>query len=212
MNNNFHYYEPKNGHGLAHDPFKAILGPRPIGWISTVSSDGILNLAPYAFFNAFSHIPPILGFSSKGYKDTVKNIADTKEFVWNICTKPLMEAMNISCVEVGPEVDEFKLANVTPEPSRLISVPRVKESPVAFECRLVDIFEMKDSNQQPINTWFVFGEVVGIHIREDSLTNGIYDTANLQHVVRGGNTGDYFDITPAQLFKMERPKPSDFNL
>ena len=100
MSNNFHYYEPKNGHGLAHDPFKAILGPRPIGWISTIATDGILNLAPYAFFNAFSHIPPILGFSSKGYKDTVKNIADTKEFVWNICTKPLMEAMNISCAEV----------------------------------------------------------------------------------------------------------------
>jgi flavin reductase (DIM6/NTAB) family NADH-FMN oxidoreductase RutF len=205
VKNNFHYYEPRNGHRLAHDPFKAIIGPRPIGWISTVSADGILNLAPYSYFNCFSTLPPVLGFSSLGYKDTVKNIADTKQFVWNICTKPLVTAMNTTATEVGPEVDEFALAGVTPVASRMVAVPKVQESPVAFECRMIDLFQMKDSDQNLINSWFIFGEVVGIHIREDLLINGIYDTAGAQHVVRGGGPGDYFDITKEQLFQLNRP-------
>ena len=206
IENCFHYYEPRDGHGLAHDPFKAIVGPRPIGWISTVATDGVLNLAPYSFFNAFSSAPPVLGFSSLGYKDTVKNIADTKEFVWNVCTKPLVTAMNMSCAEVGAEVDEFALAGVTPTPSRIVAAPRVQESPVAFECRMIDLFQMKDSNQNLINSWFVFGEVVGVHIQKDHLINGVYNTAEAQHVVRGGGLGDYFDITKEQLFQLNRPK------
>jgi flavin reductase (DIM6/NTAB) family NADH-FMN oxidoreductase RutF len=206
IENRFHYYEPSNGHGLAHDPFKAIVGPRPIGWISTIATNGVLNLAPYSFFNAFSTAPPVLGFSSLGYKDTIKNINDTKEFVWNVCTKPLVTAMNMSCAEVGPEVDEFALAGVTPVTGQVVAVPRVLESPVSFECRMIDLFQMKDSGQNLINSWFVFGEVVGIHIREDLLIDGIYDTSAAQHVVRGGGPGDYFDITKEQLFQLKRPQ------
>lgn len=200
-----YFYEPKHGHGLPHNPFKAILGPRPIGWISTVDTNGVLNLAPYSFFNAFNYDPPILGFSSKTFKDTVRNIQDTKEFVWNLVTADLIDPMNASCAECPPEINEFQLANLTPSQSKLVSAPCVAESPVHFECKLVDMFEMKDSQNQPLGNWFVFGEVIGIHIKESLLVNGIYDTANANHLVRGGGPGDYFTIGPAQLIKRQRP-------
>ena len=100
------------------------MAPRPIGWISSRSRDGVLNLAPYSFFNAFNYKPPLVGFASVGYKDSVRNIEETGEFGWNLATRPLAEAMNQSCAGVGPEVDEFQLAGLTPEPSRVIGVPR----------------------------------------------------------------------------------------
>ena len=131
-----HFYEPAQGHGLPHDPFNAIVGPRPIGWISSRSSEGSLNLAPYSFFNGFNYTPPIVGFASVGWKDSVENIQATGEFVWNLATRPLAEAMNASSAAVGPEVDEFALAGLTPAASRLVAAPRVAESPVSFECKL----------------------------------------------------------------------------
>ena len=143
MTDDTHYYEPARGHGLAHDPFNAIVGPRPIGWISTVDPEGRRNLAPYSFFNAFNYTPPIVGFSSIGAKDSLRNIEATGEFAWNLTTLPLAEAMNASCAAVGPEVDEFALAGLTPAPSRLIVPPRVGESPVAFECRLTQLIRLK---------------------------------------------------------------------
>jgi len=91
------FYEPRNGHGLPHDPFNSIVGPRPIGWVSTKSANGILNLAPYSFFNAFNYVPPIVGFSSVGAKDSLRNVQETGEFVWNLVTRPLAEAMNKTC-------------------------------------------------------------------------------------------------------------------
>lgn len=203
----FHYYEPKHGHKLSHDPLKSIIGPRPIGWMSTKSSGGVLNLSPYSCFNMFSEHPPTLGFSSTGFKDTMQNIADTKEFVWNLCTKPLLPAMNITSTAVGPDVDEFELAGLTPVASNIVSVPRVAESPVAFECRLVDMFRMKDADQNEIGNWFAYGEVVGVYIRQDLLVNGVYNTATAQHVLRGGDRENYFDITPAQQFIGTRPSP-----
>ena len=109
----FHSYEPRNGHGLPHDPFNAIVGPRPIGWISTQSATGATNLAPYSFFNAFNYVPPIVGFASIGYKDTVRNVQETGEFVWNLATRDLAEAMNQSCANAPPEVSEFTLAGLT---------------------------------------------------------------------------------------------------
>ena len=108
MSENFHFYEPRLGHGLPHDPFNAIVGPRPIGWISSQSKEGIPNLAPYSFFNAFNYIPPIIGFSTIGYKDTIHNIEQTGEFAWNLVTRPLAEQMNQSCAAVEPEIDEFQ--------------------------------------------------------------------------------------------------------
>ncbi|MCB1954163.1 MAG: flavin reductase family protein, partial [Rhodocyclaceae bacterium] len=130
-----HFYRPGEPHGLSHDPFNAIVGPRPIGWISTRSTEGTDNLAPYSFFNAFNYTPPIVGFASIGYKDSVRNIEATSEFVWNLVTEPLAEAMNASSAAVGPEVSEFELAGLTPATSRLVAARRVAESPVNFECR-----------------------------------------------------------------------------
>ena len=109
MSDTIHFYEPCDGHRLPHDPFNAIVGPRPIGWISSRSAEGALNLAPYSFFNAFNYTPPIVGFASIGYKDTVRNVEQTGEFSWNLVTRPLAAAMNLTCTSAPPEVSEFGL-------------------------------------------------------------------------------------------------------
>ncbi len=206
MTDSIHFYEPRAGHGLPHDPFNAIVGPRPIGWISSRDSAGILNLAPYSFFNAFNYTPPIVGFASIGHKDTVRNVEQTGEFVWNLATRTLADAMNQSCAAVPPEVDEFALAGLTPVASRLVSVPRVAESPVAFECKVTQIVQLQGVDGAKVPTWLVLGEVVGVHIAQASLKDGVYDTAAAGHILRGGGPADYFEITPAQLFRMHRPR------
>jgi flavin reductase (DIM6/NTAB) family NADH-FMN oxidoreductase RutF len=206
MSAEIHFYEPAKGHGLPHDPFNAIVAPRPIGWISSRSAAGVLNLAPYSFFNGFNYTPPIIGFSSNGRKDSLCNIEETKEFVWNLVTRPLAQAMNATSAAVAPEVDEFSLAELTTTPSRLVQVPRVAQSPVAFECRLSQIVQLQTAAGAPINSWVVFGEVIGIHIDKSLLKDGIYDTATAQHIARGGGPADYFSIGPDQLFKMVRPR------
>ena len=200
-----HFYEPRSGHRLPHDPFNAIVGPRPIGWISSRSPAGSLNLAPYSFFNAFNYTPPIVGFASVGYKDTVRNIEQTGEFVWNLATRPLAEAMNQTCANAPPEVSEFELAGLTPAASRLVSVPRVLESPVSFECRSTQIVQLEGADGAKVPTWLVLGEVVAVHIAQRLLKNGVYDTAGAEHILRGGGPGDYFTVGPEQLFKMYRP-------
>lgn len=201
-----HFYEPRQGHGLPHDPFNAIVGPRPIGWISSLSGAGIRNLAPYSFFNAFNYVPPIVGFASIGAKDTLRNVQETGEFVWNLATRPLAEAMNASCAAVGPEVDEFALAGLTPAPSRLVASPRVAESPVAFECKVTQIIQLQQASGETVPTWLVLGEVVGVHIAAASLKDGVYDTANAGHILRAGGPADYFSVGPEQLFQMHRPR------
>jgi flavin reductase (DIM6/NTAB) family NADH-FMN oxidoreductase RutF len=206
MSDTTHVYEPRLGHGLPHDPFNAIVGPRPIGWISSRSASGALNLAPYSFFNAFNYTPPLIGFSSIGYKDTVRNIEATREFAWNLVTRPLAEAMNASCAPVAPEVDEFLLAGLTPATSKLIAVPRVAESPVSFECRLSQIVRLQGADGSALNSWLVLGEVVAVHIAKQLLVNGIYDTAAAEPVLRGGGPADYFGISVEQRFRMFRPK------
>lgn len=206
MTTDIHFYEPSAGHGLAHDPFNALVAPRPIGWISSRSRDGVLNLAPYSFFNAFNYKPPLVGFASVGYKDSVRNIEETGEFGWNLATRPLAEAMNQSCAAVGPEVDEFQLAGLTPEPSRVIGVPRVKETPVSFECRLSQILRLTGADGTETDTWMVFGEVVGVHIARHLLKDGVYQTADAEPILRGGGPADYFGIGPDTFFQMYRPK------
>jgi flavin reductase (DIM6/NTAB) family NADH-FMN oxidoreductase RutF len=114
-----YFYEPSKGHGLKHDPFNAIIAPRPIGWISSRDTKGHVNLAPYSFFNAFCYVPPIIGFSSTNWKDTVENIQQTGEFVWNLATMDLARQMNATAAHVAPEVDEFKVAGLTAVPGRL---------------------------------------------------------------------------------------------
>ena len=206
MTIDIHSYEPKDGHGLPHDPFNAIVGPRPIGWISTRAMDGTLNLAPYSFFNAFNYTPPIIGFSSIGYKDTVRNIETTGVFVWNLTTRTLVERMNATCAAVAPDVDEFALAGLTPLASTLVEAPRVAESPVTFECRAIEVRQLRSAAGEPVDTWLVLGEVVAIHIAQASLRDGVYDTAAADHVLRGGGPADYFAIGPGQLFKLHRPR------
>ena len=200
-----YFYQPAQGHGLPHDPFNAIVGPRPIGWIASQSAVGVRNLAPYSFFNAFNYSPPLIGFASIGRKDTLRNIEETGEFVWNLATRPLAEAMNASCAPAPPEVDEFALAGLATAPSRIVGVPRVAASPVAFECKCSQIIRLKGAAGDATNTWLVMGEVVGVHIARELLRDGIYDTAGSQTIVRAGGPADYFEITAANLFQMRRP-------
>ena len=206
MSDSIHFYEPRHGHGLPHDPFNAIVGPRPIGWVSTRSAQGALNLAPYSFFNAFNYVPPIVGFASIGAKDTLRNVQETGEFVWNLATRDLAEAMNQTCAAVAPEVSEFALAGLTPLPSTLVQPPRVAESPVTMECRCTQILQLQGADGAQVPTWLVLGEVVAVHIDTALLKDGVYDTASAGHILRAGGPADYFTVGPEQLFKMHRPR------
>jgi len=201
-----HFYEPRLGHGLRHDPFNSIVGPRSIGWISTRSAQGVLNLAPYSFFNGFNYVPPIVGFSSIGAKDSLRNIEATGEFAWSLVTRELASAMNETCVDAPPDVDEFELAGLSPAPSRLIAAPRVAQSPVSFECRLTQIHRLQRADGTPIDTWMVFGEVVGVHIDQALIVDGVYRTILGRPVLRGGGAGDYFTLREEDRFEMRRPQ------
>ncbi len=202
---NAHIYQPSQGHGLRHDPFNAIVGPRPIGWISSIGAGGGVNLAPYSFFNAFNYIPPILGFSSTSPKDTVRNCRETGEFVWNVCTRPLAEQMNQTCAPVPYEIDEFGLAGLTASPSRLVNVPRVGESPVNFECKVIEIIQLKSHTGVPTQGWLVLGEVVAVHIEKRLLIDGIFDTFGAGLVMRAGGPSAYAAVGPEARFDMRRP-------
>lgn len=206
MHGDMYYYEPGQGHGLPHDPFNAIVGPRPIGWISSQDAGGRLNLAPYSFFNAFNYTPPIIGFSSVGRKDSLNNIEATGEFCWNLATRPLAEAMNQSCAAVAPEVDEFALSGLTPVASKVVAVPRVLESPVSFECKVTQIIQLQGADKTPVPSWLVLGEVVAVHIAKALLVDGIYDTAAGEPILRGGGPADYFQLGSEARFQMYRPK------
>ncbi|WP_242096545.1 flavin reductase family protein [Sphingomonas sp. CROZ-RG-20F-R02-07] len=201
----WHFYEPAQGHGLPHDPLNAIVAPRPIGWISTVSKDGVANLAPYSFFNALNYSPPLIGFSSMGWKDSVANAEATGEFVWNLATRPLAEAMNASSAGVDAAVDEFALAGLETAPSRLVAPPRVAASPVSFECRLTQLIRLETKEGRALDQWLVIGEAIGIHIDTAMLEDGVYQTARARPITRGGGPADYFEITEDALFRMRRP-------
>jgi flavin reductase (DIM6/NTAB) family NADH-FMN oxidoreductase RutF len=201
-----HFYEPGKGHGLPHDPFNAIVGPRPIGWISTRGTDGSVNLAPYSFFNAFCYKPPIVGFSTTGMeKDSLRNARETGEFAWSLVTRDLSAAMNATCAHVPYGTDEFELAGLTKAPSRLIGAPRVAESPASFECKVSHIIDLKGHDGRPAAGWLVIGEVVAVHISKTLLKEGIYDTFNSGVVLRGGGPSAYAAIGPDDRFDMLRP-------
>lgn len=206
MPHDMYYYEPAQGHGLPHDPFNAIIAPRPIGWISSQDTEGRLNLAPYSFFNGFNYTPPIIGFSSVGRKDSLANAEATGEFCWNLATRSLAEAMNQSCAAVAPEMDEFALSGLTPVASKVIAAPRVLESPVSFECKVTQIIQLQGADKAPVPTWLVLGEVVAVHIARALLVDGIYDTAAAEPIMRGGGPADYFGLGGEARFKMYRPK------
>ncbi|MDO5635211.1 MAG: flavin reductase family protein [Micrococcus sp.] len=193
-----HFYRPEDGHGLAHSPFTSIVAPRPIGWISTRGADGVLNLAPYSFFNAFNYMPPLVGFSSVGRKDSAKNAEDTGEFCWNLVSEDLAEAMNLTSAEVGPEVDEFALAGLQPADSTVVSVPYVAQSPVVFECRTSQVVALTDAAGGPTPALMVLGEVVGVHIAQELLVDGVFSTELARPLSRGGGPTAYLHAAPGE--------------
>ncbi|MEZ2351595.1 flavin reductase family protein [Caballeronia sp. RCC_10] len=198
-----HFYDPNEGHGLPHDPFKAIVAPRVIGWISSRDADGSVNLAPYSFFGAFATFPYVIGFSSEGRKDSISNIEATGEFVWNMSTRPLAERMNRTSAPVARGIDEFELAGLTKAPGRNVGVPHVAESPAALECRLLQVVRLHDLDGQPMNNWLALGQVVGVHIRSEYLKDGLFDTAAARPIMRAGYRADYAEI--GEMFQMLRP-------
>jgi flavin reductase (DIM6/NTAB) family NADH-FMN oxidoreductase RutF len=205
MTDDRYFYEPVKGHGLSHDPMNAIVAPRPIGWISSRDTQGRFNLAPYSFFNLFCYRPPIVGFASTEWKDSVRNASETREFCWNLVTRPLADAMNATSATVPATVSEFDVAALTPAPSRLIGAPRVAESPVSFECRVTDVLQLRGADGADAASWLTLGEVVGVHIDTSLIASGTYDMVGARPVVRGGGPVDYFEITADARFAMRRP-------
>lgn len=201
----FHSFEPGLGHGLRHDPFGSMVAPRPIGWISSISSEGVLNLAPYSFFNAFNYKPPIIGFASVGRKDTLANIESTGEFVWNLATQALSRQVNRSSAPVGADVDEFAMTELDTIPSEVVRPPRVAQSPAAMECKCSQIFRLETASSTPVDTWLVIGEVVMVHIAQSVIRDNMFDILLANPLLRGGGV-DYFTIDAGHRFEMERPK------
>ena len=200
-----HFYEPSKGHGLRHDPFNAIIAPRPIGWISSRGADGSVNLAPYSFFNAFNYHPPLIGFSSVTAKDTLRNAQETGEFVWNLATRPLAEPMNATSAPLPYGTDEFAAAGLTQAPSRLVAAPLVAESPVHFECKVSDVVRLRGCSGAAADAWLVIGEVVGVHIAQHLLQAGGFDTFGAGIIMRAGGLAAYAEIRPDSRFDMQRP-------
>jgi flavin reductase (DIM6/NTAB) family NADH-FMN oxidoreductase RutF len=188
---------------LPHDPFKAIVAPRPIGWVSTIGPDGELNLAPYSFFNAVGEDPPMIAFSSTGAKDSSTFAVGTGEFVWNMPTWDLREQMNLTSKELPRGSSEFDFAGLTPAPSRLVAPPRVAEAHVALECRVVHNVALDDVNGEPANQHLVVGQVIGVHIDPAYIEDGRLLTAKLQPVARCGYREEYTVVR--ELFAMWRP-------
>jgi flavin reductase (DIM6/NTAB) family NADH-FMN oxidoreductase RutF len=197
------FYEPSKGHGLPHDPSKAIVAPRPIGWISTIDRDGKVNLAPYSFFNAVSTRPFIVWFSSEGEKDSATMAAETGEFVANLVSRDLAEKMNRTAVDAPRGVSEFTYADLAMAPSRLVAPPRVAEAPAALECKVTEILRPKALDGTQTSAIVVAGEVVGVHIDDAYLKDGLFDIVRSGNVARLGYM-DYASVN--EVFSMRRPR------
>jgi flavin reductase (DIM6/NTAB) family NADH-FMN oxidoreductase RutF len=189
-----------NAHGLALDPFKALVAPRPIAWVSTLNKQGRANLAPYSFFNAFSEDPFYLGIGSGGYKHTLANIEATGCFAVNLVTRDLAEAMNKTSASVGDDVDEFELVGLAKAACTKIPVPRVAGSPACFECKLHTVLPLPD-DAGGINDYLIVGRVVGVHIDDQFIANGRVNTAAMQLVARLGYS-EYAMVT--ESWRMRR--------
>ena len=200
----WHSFDPAAGHGLKHDPMKAIVAPRPIAWVGSVSPAGVHNLAPYSFFNLISARPPLLMISSEGSKDSVTNIGATGEFTVNLVTQDNMARMNHSSASVAPDVDEFDLAQVDWLASDLIQARRVADTPVSMECKLIEIKQLEDLSGQALNTSMIIAQIVRVHVREDCIKDGLFDLVAAQVVARAGYRGDYVPVE--RTMEMLRPK------
>lgn len=199
----YHSYDPARGHGLPHDPIKAIIAPRPIGWLSSVDREGRANLAPYSFFNLLCADPPILVFGSEGRKDTLRNIAATGEFVFNLATRAQAEAMNHTSGDYPPDIDEFVEAGLGKVPSDAVAPPRVAGTPASMECKRIEIRPLTDIDGNVLDREMVIGQVVRVHIDPDCLRDGLFDIVRAQTIGRCGYRGDYAGVS--ELFEMLRP-------
>jgi flavin reductase (DIM6/NTAB) family NADH-FMN oxidoreductase RutF len=199
------FYEPqaRDLDLLPHDPFKALVAPRPIGWVSTVGPEGEVNLAPYSFFNAICDRPPMIMFSSSGPKDSATFAHSGGEFVWNLPTWDLREAMNQTSRELPRGENEFDHAGLEMASSRVVAPPRVAAAPAALECKVVGRFDLRDIDGAPAPYIVVVGQVVGVHIDERHIVDGRFDTAGVKPIARCGYRGDYAVVN--ELFEMFRP-------
>jgi len=201
------FWQTDKPHGLPHNPFKSCVVPRPIGWISSISASGHVNLAPYSFFNGVSGEPPMVMFGANGNtdartKDSLANVEETGEFVCNMATWDLRDQMNASSAAVDANVDEFDLAGLQTEPSELVKPPRVKAAPIHMECVYYKTLDMP-SDTPGMRNALVTGQVVGIHINDDFLIDGVIDIEKIMPLARMG----YKDYTRVEkVFSMERPK------
>jgi flavin reductase (DIM6/NTAB) family NADH-FMN oxidoreductase RutF len=181
------FYEPRKGnHGLPHDPFKALVAPRPIGWITSMSVAGDINLAPYSFFNAFQARPHLVGFASDGRKDSVVNVEETGEFVCNFVTEDLWHEMNATSAPLPRGVSEMRHAGLEAAPSTLVKPPRVARAAGALECRWTETIHLKDADGRPSEAYLVCGEVIGIHIDDRFIVEGRVRTAAMRLMARLG--------------------------
>jgi len=197
------YTTDTNRHGLAHDPFKAIVSPRPIGWIGTKGRDGAFNLGPYSFFNAISDDPKLVMFASTGYKHSARNAEETGVFTASLVGRALSEQMNHSSIDAPDGVDEFALSKLTAKAGELVDAPYVGEAYAALECRTTTVIRPKDLDGRQTERWVVFGQVVGIHIREEAIREGRLDMALVAPLARMGYM-DYCD--GGDTFEMFRPR------
>lgn len=196
------YDTESNAHGMAHDPFKAIVAPRPIGWIGTRGRDGSNNLSPYSFFNAVGDRPKMVMFSSSGRKDSLRNAAETGVFTTSFASRALLEKMSVSSAAVPYSTDEFQLSGLTAVDGRLVSAPFVGEAVAALECRVTMITTLRDVDGAETDSHVVFGQVMGVHIDEAVIRNGRFDLALADPILRAGYM-DYAGITP--LIELARP-------
>jgi flavin reductase (DIM6/NTAB) family NADH-FMN oxidoreductase RutF len=198
------YETATNAHGLPHDPFKALVTPRPIGWITALSARGEINLSPYSFFNAVSERPPMVAFSSSGRKDAVTFVEETGEFVCNLATFDLREQMNRTSAALPRGENEMAHAGLAAAPSRLVKPPRVADAPAALECKWLQTVPLTPLGGGEPSYHLVIGQVVGIHIDDRFIVDGLVDTAAMRPIARSGYR-DYFVSTPETRFSLTRP-------
>lgn len=205
------FYDTKtNAHGLPHDPFKAIVAPRPIGWITSMSRGGEVNLAPYSWFNGVSSAPPMVMFASELRKDTLTFVEETGEFVCNFATFELRDKVNLSSAPFRRGVSEMAECGLAGAPSHLVKPPRVAASPCALECKWLQTVALADCEGRPTDRHVVFGQVVGVYIDERFIRDGLLDTAAMEPIMRAGYH-DYFRVAGDRRFSMKRPPGGGIN-
>lgn len=204
------HYQVSSGHNLKHDPIKAIVGPRPIGWISTLNKNGKVNLSPYSFFNLISSDPHLIGFSSHGKKDAQTLVEESGDFVCNFASWKHRDEVNQSSAPLALGVSELDAVGLRSCPSNFVKAPRVDGVPAALECLWVETLPLKSVNGQVSDFNLVVGEVIGVYIDNQFVNNDLVDTAAMEPILRGGYH-DFFKIVSNGKFSLQRPADGDHN-